>query len=348
MIHFTCACGKLLQAPDEFAGRQTRCPTCQREVTLPRAQTGIMPIQAAPAPSAALDQAFARPSIAGQPLPGAFPAPAETSKLAIFSLVLGVLSFCMPLVLGIPAIILGFMGLSAVKKGGGRVGGKGLAITGLVLGFLTLPLVLVYAGGIYGYYTAISTADRIHSMNNMRQIALAMHVHHDATGEFPKQNPNLSWRVMILPYLEEEQLYKQFNFDEPWDGPTNKKLLARMPKVYLDRRFQKPEDQAKGLTYYRAFVGPGSILGDGASLGAISSADMTSNTLLFVEAGDSVPWTKPDDPGFNENGPFGGPNRTSFVGAYADGHVAIIPQKTPSSLIKALITWKGNETVTPP
>lgn len=171
MIHFTCACGKLLQAPDEFAGRQTRCPTCQREVTLPRAQTGIMPIQAAPAPSPALDQAFARPSIAGQPLPGAFPPPAGTSKLAIFSLVLGVLSFCIPLVLSIPAIILGFMGLSAIKKSGGSVGGKGLAITGLVLGFLTLPLVIVYGLLIGGAYVARDTVNRVESSNNLRTSA---------------------------------------------------------------------------------------------------------------------------------------------------------------------------------
>lgn len=69
---------------------------------------------------------------------------------------------------------------------------------------------------------------------------------------------------------------------------------------------------------------------------------------MVVEAGDPVPWTKPDDPSFNEAGPFGGPDRLNFLGLYGDIHFSLIPQKTPGTTLKALITWSGNEAVIPP
>lgn len=354
-IRFSCQCGKQLSAPDEFAGRQTRCSSCQAEVVIPRAATDIMPIAAVPPLAPAPDQAFGSPPPAEAGVPGA------TSKLALFSLFCGGAGFCLPVFLSVPAIILGFMGLSAVGKSGGKLKGKGLAIAGLVLGFVTIPLIVFHMGVAVGMLmTAVGksrdAANRINSVNNLKQIGLAMHVYSDANNftmpseaSSQRRHP-VSWRVEILPFIEEMALYQQYNFDEPWDGPTNKQLLSRMPKIYLDPRFQRPEDRASGLTYYRAFVGPQSILGSAKAptLGEITTADGTSTTLLVVEAGEPVPWTKPDDPSFNETGPFGGPRRIDFLALYADGHVAPMPIKTPSSTIRALITWNGKEQVTPP
>lgn len=356
-IQFTCQCGKQLQAPEEFAGRQTKCPGCQRDVTVPRAATAIMPIQAAPPPSAAIDQVFARPSMAGQPLPPAL-APSGTSMMAVFSLILGVLAICLPILLSIPAIVLGFLGLSAIGKSGGRLGGKGMAMAGLILGFVSIPLACASIGLVLmpAVSSARAAAHRIESSNNMKIIGLAVLSYADANNTMmPCEGTGtarLSWRVQILPYLgpDEKRLYQRFNQNEPWDGPTNKPLLAEMPRIYLDPRFQSPVDRDKGLTHYRGFATSQSILGAPSPLtqGVITSADGTSNTLFAVEAAEPVPWTKPESPSFNEAGPFGGPKHRDFFGLYTDGHVAALPVQTPPATIRALITWNGGEQVTPP
>ena len=96
-------------------------------------------------------------------------------------------------------------------------------------------------------------------MNNLKQIGLALHNYHDAHGKFPtnvygpKGEPLLSWRVHLLPYLEEDNLYKQFKMDEAWDGPNNKELIEKMPKVYRGR---PTATHPKGKTFYQGFVSP--------------------------------------------------------------------------------------------
>ena len=87
--------------------------------------------------------------------------------------------------------------------------------------------------------TAAQASDRWRSENNLKQLALAALNYQDAFRKFPpnatrniKGEVLLSWRVLLLPYLGEEKLYKEFHFDEPWDGEHNKKLIARMPAVF--------------------------------------------------------------------------------------------------------------------
>jgi len=102
----------------------------------------------------------------------------------------------------------------------------------------------------------------------------------------------LSWRVAILPYLKEEKLYKEFKLDEPWDSTHNKKLIAKMPKVYAPVRVKaKP-----GETFYQRFVGKDALFAENGSEYKIGNIpDGHSNTALVVEAGDPVIWTKPAD-----------------------------------------------------
>src|SRR5512147_3147612 len=76
--------------------------------------------------------------------------------------------------------------------------------------------------------------------------------------------PLLSWRVMILPYIEEDALFREFHLDEPWDGPHNVKLLDRMPKIY--QPFRGKKDNAPNSTPYRVFVGKNTPFGENASL----------------------------------------------------------------------------------
>jgi hypothetical protein len=196
-------------------------------------------------------------------------------------------------------------------------------------------------------------------MNNLKIMAIAMHNHHDAQNGFPRgiygpdgKTLGLSWRVAILPYIEEVALYKQFKLDEPWDSEHNKKLIPMMPKVYAP-----PEgEDTNGHTYYCAFEGKGALMGPLLEPGTPGRAarglhltnvtDGTSNTLMVVEAGDAVIWTKPQDIPFDKDKPLpplGGIFRKGMNAVMCDGSVKHIKRDTPEGTLKILITPAGNE-----
>ena len=145
-------------------------------------------------------------------------------------------------------------------------------------------------------------AARAKAQNNLKQIGLAMHNYHDTNNGFPpaaivdkKGKPMLSWRVMILPYIEQDALYREFKLDEPWDSDHNKKLIEKMPAVY-----QVPNAVTKpGHTHYRSFVGNGAVLDLINQTQIQGITDGSSNTWLVAETEEGVPWTKPDDVEFD-------------------------------------------------
>src|SRR5579884_2292255 len=98
-------------------------------------------------------------------------------------------------------------------------------------------------------------AARTRSSNRLRQIGIAMHNYNDTYGHLPTQaiygkdgKPLLSWRVLILPFMEQGALYKQFHLDEPWDSAHNKELRGQMPKTY-----RLPDSKERTKTFYLAF-----------------------------------------------------------------------------------------------
>lgn len=140
---------------------------------------------------------------------------------------------------------------------------------------------------------------------NLQQISLAMHSFNDVYKRIPAPGfsrdvaardtkPLLSWRVAILPYVDEEPLFRQFKLDEPWDGPNNIQLLSKMPKIYQPLGSQPKKD---GHTYLQFITGPGTLFPTPTSVAAIprSFQDGTSITIVVVEAAEPVPWTKPAD-----------------------------------------------------
>jgi prepilin-type processing-associated H-X9-DG protein len=142
-------------------------------------------------------------------------------------------------------------------------------------------------------------SNRMKDANNLKQFALAMHNYNDTNNQIPGAicdkdgKPLLSWRVAILPYIEQDNLYKQFKLDEPWDSDHNKKLLDKMPRI-----FELPGRPVKaGHTHYRTFVGEkGSWkkYDDAVTIPA-SFPDGLSNTWMIAEAEEAVVWTKPDE-----------------------------------------------------
>jgi prepilin-type processing-associated H-X9-DG protein len=201
--------------------------------------------------------------------------------------------------------------------------------------------------------SAREAARRSQCVNNLKQIGLAFHNHHSTHNQFPGNiyskngKPLLSWRVAILPFLEQDTLYKKFKLDEPWDSPNNLPLLKEMPKVYLCPTRANPE---AGTTTYRGFTGEGTIFEgkDGASLNQI--VDGSSNTIAVVEAKDAVPWTRPDEMPLNPNfaAPIVGPGSLhpgGFNSLFCDGSVKFLKNTINQMVLRALVTRSGGEVI---
>jgi hypothetical protein len=214
-------------------------------------------------------------------------------------------------------------------------------------------------------HRARETAYHVVTNSNLRQIGLAMMEYANAhAGAFPGHaiyngpKPMLSWRVALLPFLEEEDLYRQFRLDEAWDSPHNKPLLKRMPKVYALPGSRGASDS----TSYQVFVSPpGSppraqaLFVDGPGPGRPLSAipDGASATILVVEATAPVEWTRPDDLSFGSPGTSGIPgsplpalgreSADDFHALFCDGSAHTFDKKINPDVLRALITPAGGE-----
>ncbi|QDU93473.1 DUF1559 domain-containing protein [Lignipirellula cremea] len=211
---------------------------------------------------------------------------------------------------------------------------NGNAVAGPMLVAMLLPAI----------QQARQAARRVDSSNNLREIVLAMHNYHDTYRKFPAPaiysedgKPLLSWRVAILPYLEETALYQQFHLDEPWDSEHNLKLAEQMPAVFA----------AAGLdlgnkTVYQAVTGPGTAFEGTAGQSIAGFTDGTSNTILLVETdkGQAVEWTKPGDYLFDNDNPnhdLGGNRPEGFLTGFADGSVRVLSPTIDQDTLRNLL-----------
>jgi prepilin-type processing-associated H-X9-DG protein len=210
--------------------------------------------------------------------------------------------------------------------------------------------------------SAREAARRSQCQNNLRQIAMAL-IQYDMTRRgFPpagagerKGQPAQSWRVAILPYLEQEHLYRQYDTTQPWNSPKNKALAAMMPSV-----FRCPSDP-KGSptsqeTSYVMIVGKGTLGGlseEGKRVGTdyVSSRAGTGTTLLVVEIpGSGIPWMEPRDLTIDEviervksssrGGHSGGVNVV-----FCDGHVQFIRENVSPETLRRLANPDRKEPV---
>jgi len=197
-----------------------------------------------------------------------------------------------------------------------------------------------------------AAAKRSQSVNNLKQIALAFHNAHDAYRAFPNSKTNLnaankvpmSWRVAILPFIEQAALYNEYRQDEPWDSENNIKLLARMPAIY--RHADEPDDSTN--TSYVVATGEEVIFGSSKKSTMSQIQDGTSNTLMVMEAKTNIPWTKPEDFEYASNKPlpqFGGFSAEGFNAALADGSVRFIAKAIDEKTLRALLTARGMEII---
>jgi hypothetical protein len=195
-------------------------------------------------------------------------------------------------------------------------------------------------------------AERARSSNNLRQLGLAMHTYHDTKAAFPAAasyskdgKPFLSWRVHILPFIEQGELYKEFKLDEPWDSEHNKKLIAKMPAVF---RTPGAKDRA-GFTSYLGVVGKQTMFTGKEGVAVKDVTDGTSVTIFLVEVDDehAVEWTKPVDLKFDAAKPQTG-IRAAFNALFVDGSVRHFAKPLEAKTMKALLTRNGDEVVDVP
>ncbi len=202
---------------------------------------------------------------------------------------------------------------------------------------------------------AREAARRAQSINNLKQLGLAMHNYHDVNRRFPARavfdddgKPLLSWRVLMLPYLEEQQLFEEFRMDEPWDSEHNRKLIDRMPAA-----FHNPSSTAEpGKTVYLAPVGEGTLFDGSKGKSFAEIRDGTSNTIMLLEANDSeaVVWTRPDDWQYDPSRPMAGLGSAhpgGFSAAFADGSVRFLADSLDPEIFKALLTIADGQAVLP-
>lgn len=167
----------------------------------------------------------------------------------------------------------------------------------VVLGSLLVPAVRK------ARYQARAVAMRCHGLG----IASAVHIYQDVHKQYPsaaiynrRQQPILSWRVEILPFLESNELTKRFDREEPWSGVANKPLLTEMPEPYRNLLFPSPTHTTSVVPTgaHTMFVGnrgmPPEEVKDGAS-----------RTIFMIEIDGprAVPWTAPRELNFDARNP---------------------------------------------
>lgn len=202
------------------------------------------------------------------------------------------------------------------------------------------------------------------SAKNLQVIMSALHTYHDAAGHFPtartgwgfdrqsqewfRDRPYLSWRVLLLPYLGEIELFKKFHLDQPWDSDDNRKLIPLMPQVY-----KAPGSNSKvGMTNYLGSIGPNSGIPDKGAITIPEFTDGTSYTIMLVEVPDqaSVEWTRPED--FMSGGDADatrlvGLRRGGFLTVFADAAPHFISDKIPPATLQQLLIRNDARPIAP-
>lgn len=194
---------------------------------------------------------------------------------------------------------------------------------------------------------------RTQGQNNIKQIFLGLHSYYDVNGSFPPAvllgpdgKTKYSWRVAILPYIDQANLYNAYDRNEPWDGPNNRKLLDQIPET-----LRSPKAPKGSLnTSYFALVGEHTAFGNAPGKGRsmLDITDGTSITIMVVETKRETPWTKPEDIPYSADDPlpkFGGYHEGGFQVGIADGRVRFVSENIDMTLLRSLITCDGGEVV---
>ena len=198
-----------------------------------------------------------------------------------------------------------------------------------------------------------SSAWRADSKGDLEKIAIALReyesIHHALPPTYTVDSagkPNHSWRTLILPYLELEELYATIDLSKSWDDPANAHAYNKeMSEVFRCAI----AGCRKGNTPYLAIVAPDSCFRINKPRHYSEITDDHAKTLMVIEvdAKHSVHWMAPQDADEQfvlKSEPksklryFGG----TFA-AFVDGHVEFLDAETPAAEVRAMISISGND-----
>jgi len=220
---------------------------------------------------------------------------------------------------------------------------KAIIIVVISVGIAALMFVLmVLALALPAIFAAREAASRMQCGSHLRKIAIALHNYHDTYGALPplhtvdeEGNPLHSWRVLILPFIEQQHLYSQIRLDEPWDSDHNRQFHDQMPWIF--RCPNHPGDPRRDCTY-SAIAGwslvPAQEAGSVLGLRWQDFPQGTSNTLALVEVREAFNWMDPTADvtleELNRGARVGSYHATRrSVVAYLDGSVRFIDSLSP-------------------
>ncbi|HUE73190.1 MAG TPA: DUF1559 domain-containing protein [Pirellulaceae bacterium] len=226
-------------------------------------------------------------------------------------------------------------GISGAAAGGAAAGG---VLTAVIIGLVAVVGVLVVCGGILvalllpAVQQARSAGRRMQSANNLKQMGIAIHMYHDMYNELPPAvvkdgsgKPLYSGMVLLLPFLEQDQIYRQFDLTKPWDADENRGLS--MTDLAFLRNPNSP-NPAPGTTDYLFVGGPQSLLGADGKRTFADCRDGTSNTMVLVEVkGNTRSWAEPAV--WTPDQPLDSDTVNVVNVAMADGSVRAIDKNTP-------------------
>ena len=170
------------------------------------------------------------------------------------------------------------------------------------------------------------------------------------------------WKIikdrLILPYLDKQNLYEQYCFDEPWDGPNNSKLHNEIVRIFSCPSDDHKRHQAE--TSYVVVVGSPTMWPENqkVSLADVSRGDGMSQTIMLVEVHNSgIHWMEPRDLEFSKMPMQINPAKGLGISSdhpgganvgFANGITRFLPNDTPTETLRAILTMKGREKVTLP
>jgi len=233
-----------------------------------------------------------------------------------------------------------------------RTGWDNVALAVVVVGALGFVAMSFFGpGGV-----PREAANRSHCVNNLKQLGIALYNYHDTFKAFPpayfadaEGKPMHSWRVLLLPYIEEpgmRELYEEYRFDQPWNSPYNQQLADKMPHIYSCPSNTGPAAE----TSYLAVVGPETGWSAPQSMNLRGINDGSAVTIALVEVANSgINWLDPRDLSFAEAQqspptPHGGGANHLFF----DGSVHFLKSDIEPNVYRGLLTANGGEAVTIP
>jgi hypothetical protein len=209
------------------------------------------------------------------------------------------------------------------------------------------PLILALLLTAWPAHVAVAQGRRTW-MNNMQSIHLGLEAYQETFKRLPtdildaKGKPILSWRMLLLPYIEHGFLHKEFKLNEPWDSPHNLKLAEKIPWIYESPVFGSSRHQS----HICMVRGKDTYLGLNPHPFIKASDPLRARAIIMVDLDDSqaVTWTKPDQWEYDAHNPFQGLAQKDgdrffpepgFLVVDADGHPRFLPKSTPLETVRA-------------